>query len=76
MRKQSLMGSSEFEYQPNKLDEKIGRRNNFMNYAIREMQGKLDSLGCNYQRNGLGAIENFQKEIIIELLKEWRKRYE
>ena len=51
MRKQSLMGSSEFEYQPNKLDEKIGRRNNFMNYAIREMQGKLDSLGCNYQRN-------------------------
>ena len=51
-------------------------RGRFKNYAIREMQGKLDSLGCNYQRNGLGAIESFQKEIIIELLKEWRKRYE
>lgn len=76
MRKQSMMGSSEFELEPRKFEDKIEKRNAYMNYGLREMQEKLDDLGLNYQKCGLGAIENFERNIIRELLKEWKKRYE
>ena len=42
MRKQSLMGSSEFEYNPEKLDEKVDNRKSFINNRNNSIQKELD----------------------------------
>lgn len=76
MRKQSLMGSSEFEYEPEKLEGKIERRKSFTNNRIKSIQRELDQYAKEYSEEGYGAIENFQRDVISGLLKEWKKRYE
>ena len=76
MRKQSLMGSSEFENNPEKLDEKVDNRKSFINSKIKSMQCELDAYSKEYCSKGYGTIQNFQRDVISGLLKEWKKRYE
>lgn len=76
MRKQSLMGSSEFEYNPEKLDEKVDNRKSFINNSINSIQKELDEYAKEYCSKGYGTIQNFQRDVISGLLKEWKKRYE
>ena len=76
VRKQSLMGSSEFEYEPEKLEKKIEHRKSFTNNRIKSMQRELDQYAKEYSEEGYGAIENFEHEVIATLLKEWKRRYE
>ena len=76
MRKQSLMGSSEFENNPEKLDEKVDNRKIFINSKIKNIQCELDVYSKEYCIKEYGTIENFQRDVISGLLKEWKKRYE
>lgn len=76
MRKQSLMGSSEFEYNPEKLDEKVDNRKSFINNSINSIQKELDVYSKEYCIKEYGTIQNFQRDVISGLLKEWKKRYE
>lgn len=72
MKKYSVMGGGEFEFNPSKLDEKIAKRENFYNNAFIIINSFIDANASHYQKLGLGTQENFKEEIIKRLIKDFR----
>lgn len=72
MRKTSLMGSSEFEFEPWKLEEKINKREAFYNNAFININNYINAHAKNYQKKGLGCANNFKEEMLKRLIKDFR----
>lgn len=72
MKKCSAMGGGEFEFNPSKLDEKVGKRESFYNNAFISINNFINANAKHYQKLGLGIEENFKEEIIKRLIKDFR----
>lgn len=68
MKKQSMMGSSEFELEPQKLEEKINARNEFIENSFNEIEKHINNLTSEYMRAGLGSYDSFRKAIVKKLV--------
>jgi len=68
IKKQSNMGGGEFEYEPYKLDVRIIDRKEYFQQALKKIENDIDILGNVYAKRGLGAKENFNQDIIRNLI--------
>ncbi|XZI03021.1 hypothetical protein ACSXE3_15350 (plasmid) [Clostridium perfringens] len=73
MRKQSMIGGGEFEFEPHKLEERFNNRQTFLQSAKAEFIRDLNKCAMEYQEQGLGIFENFRKDIVRALVMELRK---
>lgn len=65
MRKNSAMGGGEFEYIPEKLEEK-----KFIEERHNQLEKILNDFAMEYAKQGLGDSENFKRELLrISVLK-------
>lgn len=72
MKKGSSMGGGEFEFNPHNFDEKINRRNEFIDKNFKYLREELERLSDEYSNNGLGIKDNFKECIIQMLIKDFR----
>lgn len=72
MRKSSNMGGGEFEFAPNKLDEKLEKRRIYQDNCFRAVNKIIDSYSKDYIDMSLGTRENFKEEIVKRLVKQIR----
>lgn len=73
MRKQSMIGGGEFEFEPHKLDLKVEKRKEYLDKAESFFINELNRQALEYQKQGLGIFENFRKDIVRALVMELRK---
>lgn len=64
MRKNSAMGGGEFEYIPEKLEEKIYRRESFYEEKHNQLEKILNDFAMEYAKQSLGDSENFKRELL------------
>jgi hypothetical protein len=72
----SMMGSSEFEFNPNLLDERINNRESFFNQQLKNIDNYINGVCTEYQKIGLGNFENAKGYLLRELLKRYLKEWE
>lgn len=72
MRKGSSMGGGEFEFNPDKLEEKIDKRLKFTYEKTNEVRNFLDAIGLEYTKAGLGDYKEIRKQILKKLVLELR----
>lgn len=64
----SIMGSSEFEFEPQELEEKINKRNKFVSESFEKINSSIDKLAMEYMKEGLGSYNSFKESIIKKLI--------
>lgn len=72
----SIMGSSEFEFNPNLLDERINNRELFFNQQLKNINNYINEVCIEYKKRGLGNFENAKGYLLRELLKRYLKEWE
>lgn len=72
----SMMGSSEFEFNRNLLDERINNRESFFNQQLKNIDNYINGVCTEYQKIGLGNFENAKGYLLRELLKRYLKEWE
>lgn len=73
MRKQSQMGGGRFEYHPEELDERIARRNDYLEDEYETVRTIINERALKYMTLGLGTIEGYKEYILRELVKDFRE---
>ena len=73
MKKQSMIGGGEFEFEPHKLEERISNRQMFLQEFKAEFIRDLNKCAFEYQEQGLGTYESCREEIVRALVMELRK---
>lgn len=73
MRKQSMIGGGEFEFEPHKLEERFNNRQTFLQSAKAEFIRDLNKCAMEYQAQGLGTYESCREDIVRALVMELRK---
>lgn len=76
VRKQSNMGGGEFELDPDNLDKQIEKRKTFTGNRVNQIWKDLDRYSKDYVELGLGSAENFEREVLSQLVLKWKEKYE
>lgn len=72
MRKPSQMGGGEFEYHPEKLEEKINQRMDYLEKECEIVETFINERALKYMSSSLGTIEGYKEYILKELVKDFR----
>ncbi|WP_346888321.1 hypothetical protein [Clostridium sp. UBA1056] len=68
MKKLSNMGGGEFEFNPLGLDKKINKREKYFEKSLEDLENLIDKLGTEYVKEELGIKENFEKDVIRQMM--------
>lgn len=73
MRKPSQMGGGEFEYHPEKLEEKINQRKDYLEKECEIVERFINERALKYMSSSLGTIEGYKGYILRELMMKFRE---
>lgn len=73
MRKPSQMGGGRFEYQPEELDERFNKRNEYLDDEFEEVKNIINERAFKYMATGLGTFEGYKEYILRELVINFRE---
>ena len=73
MKKSSQMGGGEYEYHPEKLEEKINKRMDYLEKECEIVETFINERALKYMSSSLGTIEGYKEYILRELVMNFRE---
>lgn len=66
------MGGGEYEYHPEKLEEDINKRREYLEKEFEDINNRINEGALKYIKAGLGTLEGYKEYILKELVKDFR----
>jgi len=67
------MGGGEYEYHPEKLEEKINKRMDYLEKECEIVETFINERALKYMSSSLGTIEGYKEYILRELVMNFRE---
>lgn len=67
------MGGGEYEYHPEKLEEDINKRREYLEKEFEDINNRINEGALKYIKESLGTLEGYKEYILKELVKEFRR---